>query len=321
MTATATPVQNQQWLRKANLIVSNKDIGLDLSEMHFTFKTSNEDEQSPSNAVIRVYNLQNDTSENIEKEYNHVTLQAGYAGSYGIIFDGSIRQIGRGKENATDKYLDILAADGDPCYTLGVCNQTFAAGSTPKMTHEAVIAAMNAINTNALNRVKAGNAPEYTGGIMPRGKVLYGMAYDVERKLANSQLMSWSIQNGKVQMIKLDGYLPGQAVKLTSKTGMIGIPEQTEDGIRVRCLLNPKIVIGGQVQIDNKSINQITKNAVANTFFNKYQGVQLLADTSNDGFYRVYVAEHSGDTRGQDWYTDIICLAIDPSSKTVLDFG
>jgi hypothetical protein len=49
-----------------------------------------------------------------------VALQAGcQTGAFGIIFDGTIKQGLRGRENPTDKQLDILATDGDIPYNQG----------------------------------------------------------------------------------------------------------------------------------------------------------------------------------------------------------
>ena len=55
--------------------------------------------------------------------------------------------------------------------------------------------------------------------------------------------------------------------------------------------------------------------------YNQYTGVQNLAQVSTDGLYRVFVAEHSGDTRGSEWYTDLTCLAVNPQTQQVADYG
>ncbi|MGC8165472.1 hypothetical protein ACP3WT_28400, partial [Salmonella enterica] len=68
------------------------------------------------------------TRQRIEQEFTRIVLQAGYAGNYGIIFDGSVKQVRRGRENQTDTYLDITAADGDSAYNFAVVNTSLAAG-------------------------------------------------------------------------------------------------------------------------------------------------------------------------------------------------
>ena len=35
------------------------------------------------------------------------------------------------------------------------------------------------------------------------------------------------------------------------------------------------------------------------------------------GLYYVMVANHTGDTRGQNWYTDMTCLAVDATLTNI----
>jgi hypothetical protein len=92
---------------------------------------------------------------------------------------------------------------------------------------------------------------------------------------------------------------------------MIGVPEQTNDGIRIRCLINAKLKVGGLVQINNKSVQAQLINPATN-----FGAPNNLAYISDDGFYKILVAEHTGNTRGQEWYTDLTCLAADTSAPT-----
>lgn len=306
----------QQYIRRASLIVASGRDGIDLSNMRFRFNIQQADTQSPNNCTVRVWNLSAATQQLIisNGEFTRVVIQAGYGEQFGVIFDGTIKQFGRGRENATDTYLDILAADGDIAYNFGLVSGTIAAGSTPQKRVE-VIAQQMGLGYDPTRVV----IPD-TGGILPRGKVLWGMGRDAMRKTVSSIGSTWSVQNGNVQVLPLQGYLPGEAVVLNTMTGLIGVPVQTEEGIRIRCLLNPKLQIGGLVQIDNATINQVLQQnpAAAPIPFNQWTGIQLLAKTSADGYYRVYVVEHEGDTRDQEWYSNIVGLLVDTSSQKVL---
>jgi hypothetical protein len=305
-----TGTTNNQWIRRFSLVVTDGSQGLDLSDFRVRFRTAQSDTQSPNNVEIRVYNLSDATAKQVQAEYTRVILQAGYqTGNFGVIFDGTIKQFRKGRESATDTYLDILAADGDQAYNFAVSNQTLAAGSTPQDHVNAALKSMGAYD------VDGGYIAPMTGGTLPRGKVLFGMARDTLRDTAATQVMSWSIQNGKLQMVPLTGYLPGEAVVLNVGAGMIGVPEQTENGIEVRCLLNPKIQIGALIQIDNASINQtVNKDPQSPIPFDQWTGIQLLASISADGLYRTYVVEHQGDTWGNEWYSLLTCLSVDRSS-------
>lgn len=315
--------ENDLYLRRASLMLVEGDEALDLSEMHFRFQTVQQDEESPANCSIRVYNLSEDTVKKIRGEFSQVVLQAGYVESaFGVIFQGNIRQYRIGREpDGTSTYLDILAADGDTAYNFATINKTIAAGVNGGERLAMMVEAMTAKGVG-----KGKLLVPSTGGILPRGKVLFGMARAAIRQEAAAQGCTWTINDGKVNVIPLDGYLPGEAVVLTEQTGLIGRVEQTEDGMRCRALLNPKITVGGLIKIDNKSINQTASAkgaeiAGGQLAYNRYAGLQRFADLQHDGLYRVYVSEFVGDTRGQEWYVDMICLSIDPVTMKTKPFG
>ena len=138
---------------------------------------------------------------------------------------------------------------------------------------------------------------------------MYGMARDHLRDLAQATDTTWNVTDGKVQFVSNKGYLPGQAVVLTAATGMIGLPQQTMDGIMVRCLLNPLLKVGGRVEIKNSSITQLRLPVM-------FGGVQspvagLVPQLDSAGIYRILAIDYSGDTRGQNWYCDLACMALD----------
>lgn len=299
----------RQYLRACTLIVSTiGGDGLDLSELRIEFSVSQADIQAPNTAQIRVWNLSSDTSRKIEKEFTRVTLQAGYGSDAGVIFDGTIVQLRRGRANATDTYLDISAADGDAAYNFGIIATSLAAGAKPEDQYKAVTAAFEKYG------VQAGEIPAEGLGdqTLPRGKVMFGMARDYMRDLADTTLTTWSIQNGKVNVVKRDGYLPGEAVVLNSESGMIGIPEQTVGGINVKALLNPRLRYNGRVQINEGDINRAAVSLQATS------PTTYLPRLVEDGFYRIVVCNFSGDTRGDDWYADLICVALDDTTPPAL---
>lgn len=296
-----------QYIRRCNLILADASGGgLDVSNLRIVFKIKRSDYQTPNAATIVVYNLNKDTAKRVTEEFKNVTLQAGYESNYGVIFNGNIKHIHFGRENGTDTYLHIEAADGDQAYNFATINATLASGSTARQQIDKLVATMNSRN------VTEGFIETNNDISLPRGKSMFGMSRKYLKQLSDNTLTSWSIQNGKVQFVSLTGTLPTTAVVLNSRTGLIGTPEQTIDGIKVRCLLNPNIKIGARIQINE---NQIRRGSNTNT-----QSNEKLSSIADDGFYRVLVNEYVGDTRGNDWYNDIICLAVDetaPPNKRV----
>lgn len=316
-----TSTIDQQYNRDCLLVVSNSTgNGIDLSELRIKFTILNMDEESPNTANIRVYNLSEDTVKKITGkvpvEFTSVTLKAGYKnGSSGIIFSGTIKQFRKGRENNIDSYLDILAADGDEIYNFSICNTSLPKEQTSIENRLKVISNATGLPVKQVEQTSF-------GGVLPRGKVMWGMNRALMRDIASTIQSTWSINNGTIQVIGFQQYLPNEAVILNAQSGLIGVPEQTDQGIRIRCLLNPRIAIGGRIRINNSDINQTLqqnqfKLAQGQQTYNQWTGLQNLADVSTDGDYRVYVCEYHGDTRGQDWYCDIIGLAIDSSSEKV----
>lgn len=293
-----------QYIRRCNLLVGKASgEGLDLSSLRIQFKIKKSDAQTPNTAEIRVYNLAPNTAKQIREEFKTVVLQAGYESNYGVIFHGNIKQVRLGRENGTDSYIDIAAGDGDDAYNYAVVNATLAAGAKQS---DQINAAAGAMSSRGVSK---GYIGETGGAALPRGKVMYGNARDYLRQSAQASETTWSVQDGKLQVVPLTSVLPNQAVLLTSKTGLVGTPEQTNDGIKAKCLLNPMLKIGVRVKINEENVAlaklpDSSKDATANK----------PADISKDGIYRLLVVEHSGDTRGNDWYSELVCLDVDASA-------
>ncbi|MGG2044122.1 phage protein [Burkholderia gladioli] len=295
-----------QFGRKISLIIGpDSGNALDLSALRIVFHVRRGDTQTPNSLRVRVYNVSDNTSQSAEsKEFTRVVLQAGYEGSYGIIFDGSIVQVRRGRESATDTYLDITAADGDMAYNFAFVNTTLAAGATQSDIVNACIRSM------ATYGVTAGYIPDLPNNPLPRGRVLFGLARDHLEVVARTTQTLWSIQDGKLQIVPETSYVPGDIPVIDRKSGMVGMPEQTQNGIKVRMLLNPSIKIGRLIQLDNSSIQKFEFGLSVSDQPNNY-----FAATQNkingDGFYYVMDLGMWGDTRGNDWYTEVICLSVD----------
>jgi hypothetical protein len=297
-------MNEEQYIRKCTLLVSNNDYSLDFSQLRITFQVKRSDIQSPNLAAIRIWNVTRDTAEKIEKEFNTITLQAGYEENFGVIFQGNIKEAKFGRENGVDTYLDIRAADGDQDYNFAIVNKTISAGATQRNIADAALSSMAFTNQGFIDDLGKDR--------LPRGKVMYGNAKKFLRQVAGQTDSSWSIQDGKLQIVKLRSLLPSEAVVLNARTGLIDTPEQTTKGVKARCLLNPKLKIAGRVNIDSDDIKlaMLKDEEKPTTDAKDAQPVAL----SVDGIYRVFKVEFIGDTRGNDWFCDLTLLDVDASA-------
>ncbi|MEX6506961.1 hypothetical protein [Jiella sp. M17.18] len=292
---------SRQWIRACKLTVEGENGVIDLSEMRIRFSVTQHTLQTPNALDARITNLSDDTVSRIQGEGKSVSLEAGYQDGYGLIFRGLIIQKRKGRENPVDTYLDILAQGGDTAYNFALVKKTLAAGHTFRDQVDAALEAMKPYG------ITAGYITDLGSKKMPRARVLFGMARDVLRTVAFSTGTSWSIQNDQLVITKDAETLPGAAIVLNSRTGMIGLPEQTDLGIQVTCLLNPQIRPSSRIQINQKDIQQAKLSADYLGVVNNAQ-IPPLAD---DGFYKVWTVSHAGDTRGDPWYTTAICTRAD----------
>ncbi len=289
--------------------------GIDLSQLRIKFTVKKSDVQTPNVADIRVYNLATETAlsilTNLAPDYNasnpirgRVILQAGYEGNYGVLFQGNIKQVILGRESATDTFVEILCGDGDRAYNFAVVNQTLAAGSLP----------MDQVNAAVAQTLPHGVGLGYTGSFnpakLPRGKSMYGNARNYLRSVAQNNGQAWSIQDEKINFVPVHSYLPGTRVVLTSKTGLIETPNQTNEGANIKCLLNPQIKVGGLIDISEASVADFKLD-----FSSLTSPVNFPAPVSADGVYYAMVVQYDGDTRGEPWYTTIIGIVNNPSSN------
>jgi hypothetical protein len=297
-----------QYIRKASLIVANESgEGLDLSGLKISFRISKTDVQTPNTAEIRIYNVSEKTLNLIEEEFTQVTLQAGYSKNFGVIFNGQIKQTRKGKENGTDTFLDLSSADGDLAYNYAIVSNTLKAGST--QADQISLSVLSMEQSGVIRGAVDLNALE--GNRLPRGKVLFGQAKKYLRSSSENTESTWSIQNGIINIIKTEDYLNDEAVLLNSKTGLIGTPELTEDGVKGRCLLNPNLGIGARLKINE---NEIQKSLLPET--SKDAPPNQAPSVAKDGVYKIISLDYLGDTFGNDWFTDFVCVDIyEPTAK------
>ena len=146
---------------------------------------------------------------------------------------------------------------------------------------------------------------------LQRGRTLYGLTRDELGEVMSGQGCKWWIQDGVVEMVPETSYIPEPPILLTPATGLIGVPEFTQNGLRLRCLLNPNIKIGRTVLLDSTVVNQYRYGLDLQS-----TGVNfLLANTTTKpdqrGLYYTMRVDHPGDTRGNAWYSELTCFATD----------
>lgn len=317
-----------QYLRQLSLIVADQNgKGIELGALRVTFEVRRGDTQTPNTCDVKVWNLSAATSNALRhrgaSEFTQLSLKVAYQGQpLAQIFYGSIKQVRQGREDQKDSYIAITAADGDEAYNFAPIAFTLAAGSTPLTAVQSMLSVMaqaalgSPTGGSGGQPITQGYSPTLNTNRSIRGRCYYGATKDELRDLAASQDCSWSIQDGKLTFIPKTGYIPAPPVLITPSTGLIGVPEVTQNGLGVRTLLNPAIKIGQTIKLDSTDINQLRFGLDLASNASNPTLSQGASKINSDGLYYVMRAEHFGDTRGVSWYTDLTCLAVDATITT-----
>ena len=275
--------------------------------LRITFSIKQWHVQSPNMATFRVYNPSPDTRSKLKgKEFDKVTFSAGYEGNVGLIFSGNLKQSIFGHETAVDTYVDLFCADGDQAYNAARVTKTLAAGWTPADKLKAAADAMApygvTMGVNTLNL----SQPKF-----PRGIPLVGMARDIIRQVALSNGGLWSMQLGKLTVTpkSLDTGQSG-AVELTAATGLVGWPRQTQDGILIRSLLNPALQPLQKIKLDPSQIIEAERDNNPFSESGPVTNNNLDVQGLGAGVYTIFHMDRTGDTRGNDWYDESMCIGV-----------
>jgi hypothetical protein len=296
----------RQYLRKAQLVVGKQGQGLLIEFLRIAFEVEKTSDGNPNTASIQVYNLNETNHGRIKNEFDDVILNVGYGDSLAVIFRGNIKRVFKYKQG-NDWITELECGDGDQDFKNAIINETIEAGVDDSVIVDRAVGTMSKTTKGPVK------------GLSPnkrlRGKVMSGNTRDVLSKLAKDADASWSIQDGQLTFIPINGVLDDEAIVVNSQTGMLSAPEVGDEGIKVKSLLNPLYKIYGRVKLDNnnmkgkkQTIGQV-KNT--NTEVTKTKKDDNPVRQDPDGIYKIYKMKHKGDTHGSDWYSELETVSLD----------
>ena len=293
---------NSQWMRQVQVVVGSGGSGLLIDQLKIDFEIRKSIQPTPNTALIKIYNLSPNNENSISKEFTEVILNAGYQNNVRIVFRGNIKHVFKYKEK-TDYITEIEAADGDEDYRNAYLNLSLSAGTS--RSH--VIT--QAVGSFGTTKQGFSDIDDYTH---IRGVVLTGNTRTILDKLAKDAGANWSIQDGQLTIVKTTGVLPNTAIVVNSDTGMLDAPEVNDKGIGVKCLMNPQIACNGAIQLNNNDIRirERKVSILSSASSKKSAANQTPARLDPDGIYKVIQLIHRGTNRGNEWVTEMRCLAL-----------
>lgn len=253
-------------------------------------------------AKIEIYNLSKAQAiQFIYGQGSTVVLSAGYqTPGAGIIFAGVVYQAQYERPDVINSKVTLL------CYTgLKETVANFAQfRGTRRMTQAALIAKMCAGSSTPIP-ISAGTqtalqSPELQGTALPRARAFFGNPNKfIDGVAAANNMQSWYGSDGvSISNMAQDNSV--STITYTPDNGILGVPQQTMDGVSFRVLLDPRLRVQTppmQVDISSSIVRQM-----AYTFPN-YPPI-----LDGAGLYLVNGVQHRGDSRGNLWESEIIAM-------------
>lgn len=209
--------------------------------LRIAFSVEKKAARESSKATLTINGLSKQTQALFDAADLPVIIEAGYLEQFGAVFVGKAY---RTTHNRTppDVSTTLECADGGAEVRTAKGAWTYGKGAQTARIIRDVVAGLG-LPLSSGSRITPNPAT------VPNGWAFAGLAANALDAITKATDLSWSIQDGQVQI--LDGAISGdgeEAVVLSQTTGMIGAPQEGEvDSVTkqrrftVRCLIQPRI--------------------------------------------------------------------------------
>lgn len=255
---------------------------LKVAGLRLKFKAEKDLKGDPNTMSLQIYNLSAATRARMQTKDVTVVLVAGYRDGIEVVFSGDVRTIDHVREGP-NWATHVQSGDGELCFRDCFSSHSFAAGTQWKDVAKTLAKDLKTNIGDAVAKIGSG---DFDGAIdkFLQGYSAHGPTVREFDRVMKANDLGWSIQDGKLQILKPQKTSDEGAIVLSAGTGMIGSPDHCtpEKGLpavlKVRSLLQGGLRPGRAIEIRASKIN---------------------------GFYRCTKVVHEGDTHGQEWYSTI----------------
>lgn len=259
--------------------------------LHIAFSLQKSDLETQNTGKIEIWNLNKTHIAELEKSNCIVGLRAGYGSNMALIFSGYVSFVSTildgSDRKTTIEVLDSLTSARNTYISLsysGTVNWKTIFNDVAAKMGVAVVYSYNAQFTNVSN-----------------GYSYVGLAKNVLTKGCNCCGLSWSIQNGVLQIKRSGDAISTQVYLISADTGLIGLPE--------------KVVITNEDDTDSNTIGYDVTYFL-NGAINIDDYVKLESELVT-GYFYVYSLEISGDNVKGDWTCKARLLELSKNTKTL----
>lgn len=250
-----------------------------VTDLRVRFEVKRSLGKSPNPAQIIISNMQPDSRARLQRKPVYVILRAGHDGVLRPLFEGNVTNAISSLQ-VTDWETKIQVADGGRAYA----HSQFARSYAPPVQAIRVLTdAAAAMGLTLPPDIE--QAPELRQALAD-GVSVYGPTRDVLTKILAPYGFGWSVQNGRLQILRQGATNQRRAWVIDAEAGLIGTPESSFPNkagktaeTTIKLLLFPEVIPGDQIRLTSKSFSGVV--------------------------FRVNDVTHAGDTQGTEWTTTL----------------
>jgi len=254
---------------------------LDTTLLDVKFKVNRSLYSRAGTCELEIANLSPDHRHELvtaRRYHTFVEVQAGYIDGMSLLFRGDLRKAIPSRDG-TDWTVKVTAGDGEHAIRTARVSRSFSPGTSVGAVVQHIAETMGVGIGNAREALRGARLGEGES-VFPEGTVLYGSAAAELTRLCAAARLTWTVQDGNLQVLPLGGALERTALVLGPDTGLIGSPEiVNRRTVNVKALLIPGLVPGQQVILNSAIVT---------------------------GTWRITEAEYAGDTEGPDWNASLV---------------
>lgn len=265
---------------------------IEITDLRVQFAIEKHTGKQANTCNITITNANPDTRAWLQQDGLHVKLDAGYDGELRHLYAGDVLPgSGKSERVGTDWETTLQLADGHRAMAHAHVNRTFRAGTSIRT------ALAEAARSMGLALPPNLNVSKELDGKFDLDETLDGPARDELTRLLAPYGYGWSIQSGRLTILRDEDVTAGQSILVSQDTGMIEQPDYSvpdppnrrsatstkprkkkRPKVTVRTLLYPQVTPGGTIDLRSQSIS---------------------------GVFKVARVGHDGDTHGENWTTEI----------------
>ncbi|MDF2657757.1 MAG: hypothetical protein K0Q94_548 [Paenibacillus sp.] len=234
----------QQYMRSTAVTIGDRTFHS--SDLHIEFDVPFDDNTTPNESNIRIYNLNDDSINRIEHN-QQLTLNTGYEGDVGMLLQGRVSYVTTRKQGP-DKVTTVYVIDGTDLTSVKIDRKAYTNGTRGSQILKDLVPLLKL-------PVAAFRLPK--DKVYEEGYSISGQIVDNLSQIARDCGASFYINRGNLYIRALSDGDDAQFV-LKTDTGLLDSPEFFFDddakGYNIRCLLQHRITTASIIDIESRYV-------------------------------------------------------------------